>query len=202
MVRIDLLRLRRQGTLALTGSIPPHSELWADTGLRFADAVEVRGTAALTPAGGVVVQGSWRAPLVYECGRCLDDLRVELERSATLVFASAKSWEASDPDVRIIGDRETVLDIQDAIRAEIVLEAPRYHTAGEEDGSCVSCGLPTREHTSGSREAGGGMDPRWAALRALQTNQEENDGGSQEAGFEAAQAEAPHALQGLPADTG
>lgn len=193
MVRIDLLRLRRRGTLALAGSIPSHSELWAGSGLRFAEAVEVGGTAALTPAGGVVVRGSWRALLVYECGRCLDDLQVALERPATLVFAPARSWEASDPEVRIIGDRETVLDLRDAIREEIVLEAPRYHTAGEEDGSCVSCGLPTGEHTSGPREAGDGVDPRWAALKALQPDQEDNDGGSQEAGFEAAQAEAPHA---------
>ena len=192
MVQIDLLRLRQRRTLTLAGSIGPDSELWADSGLRFSDAVEVRGTAALTAIGGVVVQGSWRAPLVYECGRCLDDLQVAVERSLTLLFVPSGSWEAPDSDVRVIDGRETVLDLQDAIREEIVLEAPRYYTAGEEDGRCTGCGSPVQKYRSEPREAGSGMDPRWAALSALQTDQEENDGGSQETGFEAAEAETPH----------
>ncbi|MXX33669.1 MAG: DUF177 domain-containing protein [Gemmatimonadetes bacterium] len=192
MVQIDLLRLRQQRTLTLAGSIGPDSELWTGSGLRFADAVEVRGNAALGVGGGIVVQGSWRAPLVYECGRCLDDLQVAVERSLTLLFVLDGSWEAPDPDVRIIDGRETVLDLQDAIREEIVLEAPRYYTAGEEDGRCTRCGSPVEEYRSEPRGADGGMDPRWAALKALQTDQEENDGRSQEAGFQAAEAEAPH----------
>ena len=192
MVQIDLLRLRQRRTLTLAGSIGPDSELWAGSGLKFADAVEVRGTAALAAGGGVVVQGSWRAPLVYECGRCLDDLQVAVERSLTLLFVPDGSWETPDPDVRVIDGRETVLDLQDAIREEIVLEAPRYYTAGEEDGRCTRCGSPVHEFRSEPPEAGSNMDPRWAALKALQTDQEENDGGSQETGFQAAEAKAPH----------
>ena len=190
MVQIDLLSLRQRRTLTLAGSIGPDSELWAGSGLRFADAVEVRGTAALAADGGVVVQGSWRAPLIYECGRCLDDLQVAVERSLTLLFVLDGSWEA--PDVRVIDGRETVLDLQDAIREEIVLEAPRYYTAGEEDGRCTRCGSPVQEFRSEPHGAGSNMDPRWAALKALQTDQEENDGGSQETSVQAAEAEAPH----------
>lgn len=191
MVQIDLLRLRQCGTQPLTGSIAPDSELWDDCGLRFAGPVEVQGSASLAAGGGIVVQGSWRAPLVYECGRCLDDLQVAVERSLTLLFTPDGSWEAPDPDVRVIDGRETVLDLRDAIREEIVLEAPRYYTAGEEDGRCTQCGAPATEYRS-EPKGPGTMDPRWAALKVLQTNQEENDGGSQETGFQAAEAEAPH----------
>ncbi len=191
MVQIDLLRLRQCGTLTLAGSIGPDCELWSGSGLRFSGPVEVGGTAALTAGGGVVVQGSWRVPLVYECGRCLDDLQVAVERPLTLLFTPDGGRE--DPDVRMIDGRGTVLDLQDAIREEIVLEAPRYYTAGEEDGRCTRCGTPVKEYRSEPQEAGSDTDPRWAALKALQTDQEENDGGSQETGFQAAEAETPHA---------
>ena len=189
-MQIDLLRLRQRRTLTLAGSIGPDSELWAGSGLKFSDVVEVRGTVALAAGGGVVVQGSWRASLVYECGRCLDDLQVVVERSLTLLFMPDGSWEAPDPDVRIIDDRKTVLDLQDAIREEVVLEAPRYYTAGEEDGRCTRCGSPVQEYRREPR--GSGTDPRWAALRTLQTDQEEDNGGSQETSFQAAEAETPH----------
>ncbi len=192
MVQIDLLRLRQRRTLALAGSIDPDSELWTGSGLRFSGAVEVGGTAALAAGGGVVVQGSWRAPLVYECGRCLDDLQVVVERSLTLLFVPDGGWEAPDPDVRTIDGRATVLDLQDAIREEVVLEAPRYYTAGEEDGRCTRCGSSVQEYRNEGPGADSEADPRWAALRALQTDQEENDGGSQEAGFQAAEAETSH----------
>ena len=192
MVQIDLLRLRRRRTLALAGSIEPDSELWDGSGLRFSGRIEVGGTAALAAGGGVVVQGWWRAPLVYECGRCLDDLQVAVEESLALLFMTDSGWETPDPDVRTIDDRTTVLDLRDAIRDEIVLEAPRYYTAGEEDGRCTQCGTSVERYRSRESGTGGGLDPRWSALRALQTDQEENNGGSQEARFQAKEAEAPH----------
>lgn len=192
MVQIDLLRLRQCGTAALAGSIPSDSELWDGSGLRFSRPVEVAGSAAPAVGGGVVVQGSWRALLVYECGRCLDDLQVAVERPLVLLFVQDGSREAADPDVRVIDRRERLLDLQDAIREEIVLEAPRYYTADEEDGRCTRCGSPVEEYRSGPRGSEPDADPRWAALKALQTDQEEDDGGSQETGFQAAEAEAAH----------
>ena len=169
-MQIDLLRLRQSRTLPLTGSIGLDSEVWAGSELKFSGAVEVTGTAALTTGGGVVVRGSWKAPLLYECGRCLDELQVAVERSLTLLFVPAGEWEASDPDVRTMGGQETVLDLQDAIREEILLEAPRYYTAGEENGRCTRCGDPVDEYRSEPPEDDGGTDPRWAALRALRTD--------------------------------
>lgn len=170
MVQIDLLRLRQSRTLPLTGSISLDSEVWAGSDLKFSGAVEVTGTAALTTGGGVVVRGSWSAPLLYECGRCLDELQVAVERSLTLLFVPPDYWEDSDPDIRTMGGQETVLDLQDAIREEILLEAPRYYTAGEEDGRCTRCGDPVDKYRSEPPEDDGGTDPRWAALRALQTD--------------------------------
>lgn len=167
MVQIDLLRLRQSRTLALAGSIGRDSEVWAGSELRFSGAVEVTGTAALTTGGGVVVQGSWRAPLLYECGRCLDELQVSVERPLTLLFVPAGEWEATDPDVRTMGDHDTLLDLQEAIREEILLEVPRYHTAAEESGRCKRCGDPVDGFRSEPPEADGEIDPRWSALRAL-----------------------------------
>lgn len=170
MVQIDLLRLRQSRTLAVAGWIGLDSEVWTGSELKFSGPVEVTGTAALTGGGGVVVQGSWRAPLLYECGRCLDELQVAVERPLTLLYVPVGEWENSDPDVRTIGYQETLLDLQDAIREEILLEAPRYYTAGEENGRCTRCGDPADKYSSASAEADGDIDPRWSALRALRTD--------------------------------
>ncbi len=170
MVQINLLGLRQSRTIALTGSVGQDSEIWAGSGLKFSGAVEVTGTAALTAGGGVIVQGAWKAPLLYECGRCLDELQVAVEKPLALVFVPAGEWEGSDPDVRPIGDHDTLLDLEDAIREEILLEAPRYYTAAEESGRCVRCGDPTDRFKSGPAEADGEVDPRWSALRALRTD--------------------------------
>lgn len=170
MVQIDLSRLRRSRTLSLNAAIAPDAEVWADSELRFSDAVKVDASVALTADGGVVVRGSWRAPVLYDCGRCLAELDVVVERTLDLLYASEDGWQAEDPDVRTIGFHETVLDLSDAIRQEVLLEAPRYFVPEYEDGRCTRCGDPVERFRYATEEAATPRDPRWSALRALQTD--------------------------------
>ena len=171
MLRIDLFRLRRSRTLAVNASIAADAELWTGSELAFSGAVKVTGSAALTAEGGVIVRGLWRAPLVYDCGRCLKELGVVVERPLTLLFMPTDGWEASDPEVRVIGHQEMTLDLTDAIREEVMLEVPRYFLPNEEkDGRCTECGDPTQRFRRAPDESDPGIDPRWSALKALQTD--------------------------------
>ncbi|GEM_PF-3252966 len=152
----------------MRASIPPDEELWTDSGLTFSGAVEVDGAAALTAEGGVVVRGSWKAPVLYECGRCLEAVDVAVERPLTLLYAPSGGWEAEDPDVRTIGYQQITLDLEEAIREEVLLEIPRYFLPVEKDGRCTECGDPVERFRSPPEEPESGTDPRWAVLEALQ----------------------------------
>lgn len=168
MVQIDLLRLRQARTLPLTATIAPHAEVWADTELRFAAPVEVEASASLTADDGVVVRGRWRAPVLYDCGRCLEELEIAAEGPLTLLYAFEDGWQAEDPDVRIIGRREIALDLSDAIREEVLLEVPRYFVPEHENGCCTQCGDPVERFKYVAEEPSAAGDPRWSALEALQ----------------------------------
>lgn len=170
MLRIDLRHLRRSRTLPLNARIDSDNEVWTGSQLTFADAVEISGSVAPAADGGVVVRGSWKAPLLYDCSRCLKQLRVVVTRPLTLVYAPAEGWETADPDVRTIANQQTMLDLTDAIREEVVLEVPRYLLPSEEEGRCLECGDPVERFTRVTEEPGSGIDPRWSALQSLKTD--------------------------------
>ena len=170
MLQIDLSRLRRRRKATVQAAIAPDAEIWSGSELRFSGAVEVAGAAAVTAEGGVVVQGSWKAPVEYDCSRCLEALEVTYERPLTLVYVPGGGWEASDPDVRTIGYHDMTLDLKEAIREEVVLEIPRYFTPARDGGRCERCGDPADRFTGVPERNEARPDPRWSALRALQTD--------------------------------
>ena len=170
MLQIDLSRLRRRRKASVQAAIAPDAEIWSGSELRFSGAVEVAGTVAVTAEGGVVVQGSWKAPVEYDCGRCLTALEVAYERPLTLLYVPGGGWEASDPDVRTIGYNDTTLDLEEAIREEVVLEIPRYFIPAQDGGRCERCGHPTERFAGIPERSEARPDPRWSALRALQTD--------------------------------
>ena len=131
------------------------------------------GAASTTADGGVVVRGSWNAAVAHECGRCLEELRLAVQRPMNIVYMPPDHWDSDgpdDPDVRLLHARATTLDLKEAIREEVLLEAPRYVLPTEdEDGRCVECGDPVERFRPEPSEATTDADPRWAALRSLQS---------------------------------
>lgn len=154
----------------MSALIESDHEIWTGSELKFTDPVEVTGSVAATAGGGVVVRGFWKAPMSYDCSRCLRELRLDVEKPLTLVYVPADGWEVSDPETRSLGMRENTLDLTEAIREEIVLEVPRYLVPRErKDGRCTECGDPVETFSKVDKEPGSGIDPRWSALKALRT---------------------------------
>ncbi len=168
MLRIDLWKLRPSSTRALKGAIAPDAGVWRGSGLKFADAVEVAATAAMTPEGGVVVRGRWRARPVYECGRCLEAVELSVERPLAVVFQPGEAGDdANDPDLRVLDPRNGNLELDEAIREDVLLELPRYHCPGEDRGRCVACGERMERFVRAPSPSPESVDPRWSALAAL-----------------------------------
>lgn len=167
MLTLDLARLHREKHVSVEATIPSEADLWQDSELRFDGPVRVSGTASLTAEGGVVVRGQWAASLSYECGRCLDPITQPMERELTLVYMPSEDWVADDPDIRVMGQGARTLELSDAVREEVLLEAPRYLLPPEKkDGRCQLCDRPTETFEHASEDEAG--DPRWAKLRALE----------------------------------
>lgn len=170
MLQIDLSRLRLSRETTVQAAIAPDAEIWSGSELRFSSAVEVSGTVTLAAGGEVVVRGTWKAPVEYDCGRCLEAVRMTFERPLDLVFVPDGGWEASDADVRTIGYHETTLDLEEAIREEVVLEIPRYFIPAETNGRCDRCGHAVERLGRVPERPEDQPDPRWSALKALQTD--------------------------------
>lgn len=156
--------------------MPPDAPLWSGSELTLASPVAVEGAASATAEGSVVVRGSWKTVALHECGRCLEELRVPVERALTLAYVAdggRRRGGADDSpagaDERVLDGRSGALSLDDALREEVLLAVPRYLSPSEDDeGRCTRCGVAATRFRQSPEPSESAADPRWAALRALQ----------------------------------
>jgi DUF177 domain-containing protein len=119
---------------------------------------------------GVLVSGTARAPLTGECARCLDPLASSIEVDFQELFCyldvHERDGEVTEEDHYLDGD---LLDLEPVCRDAIVLALPLAPLcSGDCPGLCAECGARLADAGSGHGH-GDGADPRWAALRLLDT---------------------------------
>ncbi len=119
---------------------------------------------------GVLVSGTATAPLTGECGRCLEPVTDEVEVDLQELFVY-DDHDADEVSPRLQGD---LLDLEQTVRDAVVLALPLTPLCADDcPGLCPTCGTPLAE--AGPDHAHETIDPRWAALGALvtdETNQE------------------------------
>lgn len=122
---------------------------------------------------GVLVTGTASTHVFGECVRCLDAIE------ENLVVDLQELYEYDDPDAteddessRLEGD---LLDLEPVLRDAVVLALPHNPLCGPDcPGLCPDCGARLAddpEHTHGEV-----LDPRWAALSQLSTNDQSTAG--------------------------
>jgi uncharacterized protein len=125
---------------------------------------------------GVLVTGTAMAPLVGECGRCLEPVSQELTVDLQELYSydgddrrrpGTCPGEAADETARMEGD---LLDLEPVLRDAVVLALPLTPLCREDcSGLCADCGDRLDDLPPGDRErhAHGAPDPRWAGLEDL-----------------------------------
>jgi len=112
---------------------------------------------------GVLVSGTVTAPIVGECGRCLEPFtdEVEVEVQELFLYDASDAGPDEDEVSVVVGD---LIDLEPVVRDAVVLGLP-LHPLCEDDcpGLCPTCGerldVDGPEHIHDVA-----VDPRWAAL--------------------------------------
>jgi DUF177 domain-containing protein len=120
---------------------------------------------------GVLVTGTVQAPLVGQCGRCLEPVSDELVVDVCELFAYAASAtdETTELDEvhRVDGE---LLDVEPVVRDSVVLALPWTPLCREDcAGLCPDCGQRLDDLPAG--HAHETIDPRWAALAGFTSEQ-------------------------------
>jgi uncharacterized protein len=116
---------------------------------------------------GVLVTGTARAGLDGECARCLADIHDEVVGDFQELFVyvdKGLTGDEEDDDIRRLeGD---LLDLEPLLRDAVVLALP-FQPLCQDDcpGLCVECGARLADEPGHQHEDA--VDPRWAALRTL-----------------------------------
>ena len=124
---------------------------------------------------GVLVTGQAHAELTGECVRCLDEIHrgIEADLCELYVYDDLErrdvAGESEDGETsRMEGD---LIDLEPLLRDAIVLALPFQPTCTEDcPGLCVECGARLADDPGHSHESA--VDPRWAALQRLTTQQD------------------------------
>jgi uncharacterized protein len=120
---------------------------------------------------GVLVSGTVTADAAGECGRCLraigETITVDLQELYAYEHSATEETTEEDEVHRLQGD---LLDLEPALRDAVVLALPNHPVCREDcPGLCPECGVRWDELPAGhSHEQ---VDPRWAALSRLTTEQ-------------------------------
>ncbi len=168
MLKLDLPRLERDGSLSFEASVPPDDPLWEGSDLRFEGDVLVRGQASVSGSGEIVVRMRVEGLRIAECRRCLAPVRELLDEDFIVVYGDAgEVGDGEESDIRPLAGDVLTLDLSEALREELILATDRWVECGADcAGLCPICGVNRNEETCDCSPDE--PDPRWDALRALQ----------------------------------
>jgi uncharacterized protein len=116
---------------------------------------------------GVLVSGTVAAPIRAECGRCLTPVEASIDVEVQELFAYEPAPDG-DEIALVEGD---LINLEPVARDAVILGLPQNPLCRDDcAGLCVGCGEPLADLPAGHGHDD--IDPRWAALAALDTEPE------------------------------
>jgi uncharacterized protein len=165
MLKVDLGRLAREGSVLVEERIEPDAPMWEDSGVEWSEPVDVHIRVLAAGSGEIVGRGRVSGKLRQQCRRCLEPVTGSLDEDVTLVFVAGGD-EAEEGDAFVYNPGKGELDLSEAVREEVLLAINPYVVCDPEcPGLCPKCGANLKEGPCGCSETE--TDPRWDALREL-----------------------------------
>lgn len=147
--------------------LTPKDAVWQHGDPVPAGPLRVTGRLSSAGSGRFYWHGRLKGELVLPCRRCLTDTTVKVLDEAHVIFAEAGSDETNDPDVVVLDEQSTHLDLRPVVREQWLLNVPGYALCREDcKGICPTCGQDLNDGPCGCVQKG---DSRWDTLRKVQT---------------------------------
>lgn len=164
MLQFDMRSVEAKA-VQVDADVPPGDPVWQQGDPVPENALHVTGRLSSAGAGRFYWHGRVAGDVTVACRRCLADARVHVEDESHVIFAAEGSVEAEDPDVYVLDDRATQIDLRPVVREQWLLNVPPYAVCREEcRGFCPTCGKDLNE---GPCECATSRDVRWNALRKV-----------------------------------
>jgi len=167
MLKVDLGRLAREGSVLVEARVPADDPMWKDSGVRWTGPVDVEVRVSWAGSGEIVARGRVDGELRQECRRCLEPVSNEFREDLTMVFVTREAEaDSEEGGAFVYNPGAGELDLSEAVREEVVLTMNPYVVCDPEcPGLCPKCGANLKEGDCGCTETE--TDPRWDALREL-----------------------------------
>jgi uncharacterized protein len=166
MLSFDIRSLAERA-VAVDDELSPDDPVWGEGDPRPSSPLHVKGRLSTAGPGRFYWHGTIEGNVAMACRRCLGDASAHVSEDAHLIFAEAGTEGIEDdPDVYVIDDRATELDLRPALREQWVLNVPGYALCRDDcQGLCPTCGA---ELNLGPCDcAPSSVDARWEGLRKL-----------------------------------
>jgi len=147
--------------------LSPNDSVWRQGDPVPATSLRVTGRLSSAGSGRFYWHGRLHGEAVLPCRRCLTDATVHVKDEAHVIFAEAGSDETDDPDVYVLDERSTQLDLRPVVREQWLLNVPALALCREDcKGFCPNCG---EDLNAVSCDCSRKTDARWDALRKVQS---------------------------------
>jgi uncharacterized protein len=123
---------------------------------------------------GVLVTGTAKAALEGECARCLEPISDEIEVRFQELFVYDDQGVDPDEELEVSMLQGDLVDLEPLLRDAVVLALPFQPLCSEDcPGLCPDCGARLADDPEHAHEEP--VDPRWAALAALDIDDRTDD---------------------------
>ena len=170
MLSFDIRSLT-QHAVSVDDTLAVDDPVWLETDSRPSEPIRVKGRLSTAGPGRFYWHGTIEGDVELECRRCLGEASGHVSEEAHLIFAEAGAEGVEDdPDVYIVDDRASELDLRPAIREQWLLNVPGYALCRDDcKGLCPTCGAELNFGDCGCVSTS--ADPRWTALRKVRDGQ-------------------------------
>ena len=161
------LRSLAEPAVAVDDTLSPDDPVWLEGDPKPSSPLRVKGRLSTAGPGQFYWHGTIEGDVAMACRRCLGDASAHVSEDAHLIFAEAGTEGVEDdPDVFLIDDRATELDLRPALREQWLLHAPGFALCRDDcQGLCPTCGAELNLGPCDCAPAS--VDPHWEGLRKL-----------------------------------